>query len=165
VARAIHTALIVVMLATLGGCAAAGLGVQRATEGPTADELFLARFIKGYGRPPTFHETVAWREQFDARIAEYVTRQPGMLASTRVTQFRVERRVAVGMSKEEVTLLAGLPEAVVADAKTMEAAAKQFWPEVRKSAKEMWSYPGGWQFYFDEDRLVDLTVTGRQPLE
>jgi len=47
----------------------------------------------------------------------------------------------------------------------MEAAARQFWPEVKKRAKEMWTYSGEWQFYFDGERLVDLTVTGRQPIE
>lgn len=164
-ARATRAIRLIVLTVTLAACAAAGLSVQRATEGPTADELFLARFIKGYGRLPSFNETVAWREQFDARVSEYISRQPGMVTSPRVTKFRVERRVAVGMTKDEVTLLAGLPEAIVADEKTMEAAAKQFWPDVKKSAKEMWTYPSGWQFYFDGDRLVDLTVTGRQPLE
>lgn len=153
------------VLAVLAGCAAPKELVQRATAGPTADEIYLARFVKGYGRPPSFNETLAWREQFDQRVSEYISRQPGMVASPRVTQFRVERRVAVGMTKEEVSLLVGLPEAIVADEKLMEAAAKQFWPEVRKSAKEMWTYPAGWQLYFDGDRLVDLTVTGRQPIE
>ena len=153
------------MSATAAGWAAAVPGVQRATEGPTADELFLARFIKGYGRPPTFNETVAWREQFDQRVTEYISRQPGMVVSPQVTKFRVERRVAVGMTRDEVTVLAGLPDAVVADEKAMEAAARQFWPEVKKGAKEMWTYPAGWQFYFNGDRLVDLTVTGRPPLE
>jgi hypothetical protein len=88
-----------------------------------------------------------------------------MIVSPRVTQFRVERRVAVGMTKEEVTLLVGLPDAIVSDEKAMEAAARQFWPEVKKRAKEMWTYSGEWQFYFDGERLVDLTVTGRQPIE
>ncbi len=153
------------VLAALAGCASPMAVVQRATEGPTADEIYLARFIKGYGRPPTFNETMAWREQFDQRVAEYIRHQPGMVVSPRVSQFRVERRVAVGMTKEEVTLLAGLPEAIVADEAQMETVAKQFWPEVRKSAKEMWTYPAGWQFYFDSDKLVDLTVTGTRALE
>jgi hypothetical protein len=160
-----RSALLLIALMTLAGCASSPPPVQRATQGPRADDIYLTRFLSGYGRPPTFDETIAWREDFDRRVSEYISRQPGMIVSPRVTQFRVERRVAVGMTKEEVTLLAGLPDAVVSDEKVMEAAARQFWPEVKKRAKEMWTYSGGWQFYFDGDRLVDLTVTGRQPLE
>lgn len=152
-------------LALLAGCASQKDVVQRATEGPTADEIYLARFQKGYGRGPTFDETMAWRADFDNKVTEYVNRQPGMVASPRVSQFRVQRRVAVGMTKEEVSLLVGLPDAIVSDEKLMEAAARQFWPEVRKRAKEMWAYPAGWQLYFDGDRLADLTVLGRLPLE
>jgi hypothetical protein len=152
-------------LALLAGCASQKDTVQRATEGPTADEIYLARFLKGYGRGPTFDETAAWREDFDKRVSAYITRQPGMVASPRVSQFRVQRRVAVGMTREEVTVLVGLPDAVVSDEKLMETAARQFWPEVKTHAKEMWTYPAGWQLYFDGDRLADLTVIGRQPLE
>src|SRR5712691_11417134 len=150
---------------TLAGCPSSRLQVQRATQRPKADEIYLMRFLKGYGRPPSFDETMAWREDFDRRVAEYISRQPGMIVSPRVTQFRVERRVAVGMTKEEVTLLVGLPDAIVSDEKAMEAAAKQFWPEVKKRAKEMWTYSGAWQFYFDGERLADLTVMGRQSIE
>ncbi len=152
-------------LALLAGCASQKDTVQRATEGPTADEIYLARFVKGYGRGPTFDETAAWREDFDKRVSAYIGRQPGMLVSPRVSQFRVQRRVAVGMTREEVTVLVGAPDAVVSDEKLMETAARQFWPEVRTHAKEMWTYPAGWQLYFDGDRLADLTVIGRQPLE
>ena len=88
-----------------------------------------------------------------------------MIVSPRASQFRVQRRVAVGMTREEITLLLGAPDLIVSDEKVMEAAAKQFWPEVRKHAKEMLVYPAGWQLYFDSDRLADLTVIGRLPLE
>jgi hypothetical protein len=165
VATFTRSTILLIALTTLAGCASSVPQVQRATQGPTADEIYVTRFVKGYGRPPSFDETMAWREDFDRRVGEYISRQPGMIVSPRVTQFRVERRVAVGMTKEEVTLLVGLPDAIVSDEKVMEAAAKQFWPEVKKHAKEMWTYSGGWQFYFDGDRLVDLTVTGRQTLE
>lgn len=164
-AKLTRPAVLLIAFMTLAGCASSGPQVQRATQGPRADEIYLMRFLKGYGRPPSFDETMAWREDFDRRVAEYISRQPGMIVSPRVTQFRVERRVAVGMTKEEVTLLVGLPDAIVSDEKAMEATAKQFWPEVKKRAKEMWTYSGEWQFYFDGERLVDLTVTGRQPIE
>ena len=37
-------------------------------------------------------------------------------------------------------------------------------PTIKERATEMWVYPGGWQLYFDADRLVDLTVVGKPPL-
>src|SRR5712691_8215268 len=109
VVKLTRPAVLLIALMTLAGCASSGPQVQRATQGPRADEIYLMRFLKGYGRPPSFDETMAWREDFDQRVAEYISRQPGMIVSPRVTQFRVQRRVAVGMTKEEVTLLVGLP--------------------------------------------------------
>jgi len=54
---------------------------------------------------------------------------------------------------------------VTADAERMKASAAIFWPEVSKQAKEMWTYPSGWSLYFDADRLVDITVKGKPPIE
>ena len=163
--RAVSVFLAALVLALLAGCLSQKDAVQRATEGPTADEICRARFVRGYGRGPSFDETAAWREDFEKRVSAYIRSQPGMVVSPRVSQFRRERRVAVGMTREEVTLLVGAPDAITSDEKLMEVAAKQFWPEVRKHTKEMWIYPDGWQLYFDDDRLVDLTVIGRLPLE
>lgn len=153
-----------ILLLALAGCATADT-VQRATEGPTAEEIWRARFVRSYGRLPTFDEATAWRGEIDLQIANYLTRHPEVGTSPRVSQFRFHRRVSVGMSKEEVTLLVGVPEAVTSDEATMQAAARQFWPEIKRRAREMWLYPAGWQFYFEGDRLVDLTVFGQRPLE
>ena len=161
--RLLCVALSVVFLA-LAGCATLDT-VQRATEGPTAAEVWHTRFARSYGRVATFDETVAWRDQLDQGVDEYLAKHPEVGTSPRVSQFRFHRRVAVGMSKEEVTLLVGAPENVTSDQATMATAAKQFWPEIKRHAKEMWIYPGGWQFYFDQDRLVDLTVFGRPPIQ
>jgi hypothetical protein len=49
------------------------------------------------------------------------------------------------------------------DPTLMGATAQTFWNEFGKRAKEMWRYPSGWALYFDDDRLVDLTVA-RKPL-
>jgi len=46
----------------------------------------------------------------------------------------------------------------------MREGARQFWSSIKEHATEMWVYPGGWQFYFQADRLVDLTVVGKPPL-
>jgi hypothetical protein len=40
-----------------------------------------------------------------------------------------------------------------------------FWKDIGKRATEMWRYPSGWAVYFDSERVVDLTVAGKPPLE
>ena len=155
-----------VALACLGGCATekAEQQVQRATEGPTAEEVFMSRFLNGYGRLPTFDESLAFRADLDQRVSDHMAKHPELSTSARAGQFTFQRRISVGMTKEEVVLLAGAPSAASPDEAQMKEAARQFWPAVKEHAKEMWTYPGGWQFYFDGDRLVDLTVLGKPPL-
>ena len=138
--------------------------VQRAAEGPTANEIFLSRFASGYGRVPTFEEMSAFRLELEGAVSAYLAAHPDISTSPRASQFTFRRRVALGMTKEEVQLLGGLPYSTTTDATEMAAAARQFWPAVKVHAREMWVYPGGWQFYFDSDRLVDLTVFGKPPL-
>ncbi len=114
----------------LSGCATGKSSeVQRATEGPTAEEIYMARFVGDYGRLPTFDETLAFRAALDDRVAAYLSRRPDLITSTRASQFTFHRRAAVG-----------------------------------QNARDMWIYPGGWSLYFDSDRLVDITVTGKPPL-
>lgn len=98
-------------------------------------------------------------------MSDYLSKHPDIATSPRASQFRFERRVDLGMSKEEVTLLLEVPDAMTADAERMKASAAIFWPEVSKQAKEMWTYPSGWSLYFDADRLVDITVSGKPPIE
>jgi hypothetical protein len=153
-------------LAALAGCATGARDgdVQRATQGPTADEIYMARFAGDYGRLPTFDESTAHRADLDRRVSAYLTRHPEISTSERASQFTFHRRVAVGMSREEVRLLIGPPAGATGEAASMEAAARQFWPAIAPRAAEMWSYPGGWHLYFSGDRLVDVTVTGKPPL-
>lgn len=139
--------------------------MQRAAEGPTASEIYYHRFVTGYARTPTFDEQFAWRDDLDRRISDYLVQHPELAVSPQARQFRVERRVSVGMTREEVTLLAGRPDSTTAETAAMEAGAKQFWPQMRDRAKEMWVYPNGWRFYFDGDRLVDMTVAGKPRIE
>ena len=163
--RSIGGRLALVILA-LAGCATFGdRDVQRATEGPTAGEIYMTRFVRGYGRIPTFDEEEAWRADLDRRISDYLVKHPDVGTSPRAAQFRFHRRIAVGMNKEEVKLLVGSAEVVTTDPAVMEASARQFWPHIKERGKEMWVYPGGWQLYFEDDRLVDLTATGRPPIE
>ena len=152
-------------LVGLAGCAllASAPEVQRATEGPSAQEVYMHRFVAGYGRAPTFDETSAFRDDLDLRVSQYLGRHPDVSSSPRVSQFAFSRRVAVGMSKEEVVLLVGLPVATTQEGARMQEAAKQFWPAISEQAKEMWVYPGQWALYFNGDQLVDLTVVGTPP--
>jgi hypothetical protein len=149
----------------LAGCATGhDQDVQRATEGPTADEIYRARFLGDYGRLPTFDESSAFRAELDDRVSSYLAAHPDVSTSPRASQFTFHRRVAVGMTRDEVVVLAGAPTEVSRDEAEMQASARQFWPAVRRRATEMWQYPGGWSLYFDRDRLVDLTVIGKAPL-
>lgn len=125
----------------------------------------MSRFVASYARIPTYSESAAWKEAFDQKVADYLGKHPELLTSPRASQFRFERRVFVGMSKEEILLLVDAPQATTGDEAVMRVAAKKFWPEIQQRAKEMWLYPSGWQFYFAGDRLVDLTVAGQPPLE
>lgn len=159
---------VLVALVSLAGCATGSSDkdkdVQRATEGPTADEVFSSRFLEGYGRLPTFDESTAFRVDLEQRVSDYLAKHPELSTSPRASHFTFYRRIAVGMTKEEVALLAGTPSEETRDESHMQTAARQFWPAVKERAKEMWVYPGGWQFYFEGDRLVDLTVAGKPPL-
>lgn len=154
------------ILLLLAGCVTSSPdNVQRATQGPTAEEIHRTRFVQGYGRLPTFDESAAWRAELDQKVTEYFTRNPEISTSPRASQFRFQRRVAVGMSREEVTLLVGPPESTTTDEALMKTGARQFWPQVQAHAREMWVYPAGWRLYFDGDRLADLTVVGKPPIE
>ncbi len=121
--------------------------------------------MRGYARLPTFDETAKFRDDLARRTSDYLVKHPAIATSPRASQFRFERRVDLGMNQEEVTLLLGAPDAVTADSDKMKASAEIFWPEVSKKAREMWTYPSGWSLYFDADRLVDLTVKGKPPIE
>jgi hypothetical protein len=148
------------------GCATAGeVPVQRATVGPSATQVYNARFVRGYARLPTFDETSKFRDDLDRRVGEYLAKNPQIATSPRASQFRFERRVDVGMSKPEVTLLLGQPDMTTTDPVLMKATAQPFWADIGKRAKEMWQYPSGWSVYFDSERVVDLTVAGKPPLE
>jgi hypothetical protein len=157
---------VLVALVGLAGCAtgSADKQVQRATEGPTAQEVFTTRFLDDYGRPPTFDESITFQEQLEERVSTYLGKHPDLIASPHASRLTFHPRVAVGMSKEEVALLAGAPTQATQDEAQMQTAAGQFWPAVKLRAEEMWAYPGGWAFYFEGDRLVDLTVVGKPPL-
>jgi hypothetical protein len=161
--------LLVVVTVALAACATTdgdkSVDVQRATQGPTAEEVWMARFVKGYDRYPTFDEKVTWKEGLETRILAFLSKRPDIATSPRASQLRFERSVVVGMQKDEVVLLLEQPEASTSDQTAMRAGAGRFWSPIGARAKEMWTYPPGWRLYFDGDRLVDMVVAGRSPLQ
>jgi hypothetical protein len=164
-------ALLVLLVAgALTACASTrsdetSVDVQRTTQGPTADEVWMARFVHGYGRFPTFDEKVAWKEGLESRILRFLSQRPDLATSPRASQLRFQRSVVVGMQKEEVVVLLEQPDASTSDVAPMKTAAGRFWPAIGTHAKEMWTYPPGWRLYFDGDQLVDMVVAGRSPLQ
>jgi len=157
---------LLLVAAVIAGCTTLGTpGVQRTMQGPTADDVWMARFVHGYGRLPTYDEQIAWKEGFETRILAFLSRRPEIATSPRASQLRFQRSVVVGMQKDEVTALLEHPDAMTSEVAAMRTAAGPFWEPIGARAKEMWTYPPGWRLYFEGDRLVDVVVAGRGPLE
>lgn len=97
-------------------------------------------------------------------MTDYFARHPDVATSERVNHFRLRGRVVVGMTREEIVVLVGDPDARSLEPAAMQRAARQFWPAIQPRVQEMWTYPGGWSFYFDGDRLADIVVVGKDPL-
>jgi hypothetical protein len=108
-------------------------------------------------REPTFEERRHWDTQLEARISDYLRGHPEAASSLDVSTFRFFRQAVVGMEKEQVLILLGTPDAVTGEQAAMEALARKFWPSIKDSATEAWTYPPGWQMYFAGSRLIDIT--------
>ena len=148
-------------LLVLPGCAT--FIVERETsEGPTAEEVWKHRFALVNRRTPGFEEKLTFQDQLDLRMRQYLARNSEAASSLRVSNLRFWYQASAGMTKEEVRLLLGAPDKATTDQARMEALARKFWPAVKEKAKEAWTYPGGWTFFFDGDRLMTLTQYRRQ---
>ena len=130
---------------------------QRTTQGPGAEVLWTYRVAVANGRGPTFEERLHWERELDQAISRYLAQDQEFANSPQVSTFRFARQAAVGMSKEQVTILLGAPERTTTDAAEIETLAGKFGPEVRPRATEAWVYPMGWRFYFSGSRVVDIT--------
>ena len=155
--RAVALAVAVVVLAT--GCAVPTQTIdQRTSQGPTADEVWTAKILTANGRFPTFEEKMHFRDELDARISKYL-REHEDAASDQLTvlPFRNLHQVTSGMQKGQVEVLLGPPFTTSTDAQQMANWARKHWPEIRGRADEAWGYPHGWIFYFNKDKVVDIT--------
>ena len=130
---------------------------QRATHGPTAEEVWVYRFAATNGRAPNFEEKLAFKEQLDRRMREYLVRSPRAEGADRRADLAFWFQASVGMTKEEVGLLLGEADAMTTDPAAMGALAGKFWPDLKPKVQEAWTYPEGWTFYFAGDVLVALT--------
>lgn len=158
-----RTLVAAIALATaLAGCATAPVE-QRTTQGPTAEQVYHARVIAQNGRPPTFEERNYWRDQLDRRIQKYLHEHPEVANSEDVQAFRFTKQVTVGMAKEQVTILLDAPTSTVTDAAALEKLARKYWPDVKGKATEAWAYPGGWNLFLGDGRVVDITQYVERP--
>lgn len=140
----------------LGGCAAFTID-ERSRAGPTAEDIWKARYKAVNGRSPSFTEKQNFKEEMDASVAQFLRKNPEVANSFRVGNLRLFRQISVGMKKAEITLLLGNPEEMTRDSARMQVLARKHWPAVKPHAKEAWVYPAGWTLYFDGDTLSDIT--------
>jgi hypothetical protein len=142
----------------LGACAMFTPPVdQRTPHGPSADEFFVMRSIEANGRHPSFEERRHWEDHIDDQIGRYLREHPRAASDLNVSNFKFFRRSTVGMTKDQITILLGPPLASTTEPAEIEKLARRFAPQIKARAKEAWMYPLGWNFYFAEDRVVDIT--------
>ena len=96
-------------------------------------------------------------QAFQLQIQRYLIQNPEAANSLNVASFRFDKRVIVGMTKEQVLLLLGPPEGLTTDQGQMEKLARRFWKEMEGNVTEAWSYPLGWQFFFTGPKLAEIT--------
>lgn len=131
---------------------------QRTTVGPVADDIWAYRMLTNTGREPTFDERRLWESELDRAAGNYLVEHPEADSSPQRSSFRFLRQPAVGMSKEQVLILLGPPDATTTEEAQMEKLARQYWSGIKVSKPtELWSYPMGWFFYFADTRLIDIT--------
>lgn len=154
-----RAALVVLLAVALAaGCATRDAVDQRTTQGPTAESFWLQRVALETGRTPTFEERRHWEDSIDARIGEYLRRNPERASALDVSTFRFMRQVAVGMDREQVLILLGPPLRTTTDQAAIQELARRHWTAMQASSvTEAWEYPRGWRMFFAGSRLVDIT--------
>jgi hypothetical protein len=149
--------LVVVLVVAVGvGCAVRQPLEERTTQGPTAEQLWTLRVTADTGRSPTFEERRHWEDSLEARIGEYLRRNPDRANALDVSTFRFLKQVAVGMDREQVVILLGPPMNSTTDQGAVEQLARRYWAQMRDSVTEAWEYPNGWRLFFGGPRLVDI---------
>ena len=132
--RSVSGIALVAILTFLAGCASLRVKEQRTTQGPLAEDLFITIVYMANGREPNFDERRHWENQLDYRISQYLHSHPEAANSQDVMTFRFMKQASVGQKL-----------------------ARRYWPYIKDNATEAWVYPDGWNLYFKDSTLVDIT--------
>jgi hypothetical protein len=153
-----RTVVLAALVSLLAACVTSRAPVrQRTTQGPTAETFWTAAILVQNGRAPTFEEKRHWEDDIDARIAAYLRTHQAAANSLTAASFRFHKQVVVGMDKEQVRILLGEPVRASTDPAEMQNVARSYWPSIRGKASEVLVYPLGWAFFFERDKLIDIT--------
>jgi len=153
-----RTAVLAALVSLLAACVTSRAPVQqRTTQGPTAETFWTAAILVQNGRAPTFEEKRHWEDDIDARIAAYLRTHQEAAHSLTAASFRFHKQVVVGMDKEQVRILLGEPVRASTDPAEMQNVARSYWPSIRGKASEVLVYSLGWAFFFERDKLIDIT--------
>ncbi|PYN27169.1 MAG: hypothetical protein DMD99_03225 [Candidatus Rokuibacteriota bacterium] len=155
--QSVKRIILVAGVLILTACAAYRVKEQRTTQGPMAEDVFINTVIMANGREPNFDERRHWNNQIDLKISQYLHRNQDSANSLDVSTFRFVRQVSVGQTAEQVLILLGPPTAKTTDEAEMEKLARKYWPSIKGNATEAWVYPAGWNLYFKDATVVDIT--------
>ena len=154
------TVALLVLVLVLPGCLGKWFGdplEQRTSHGPTARHFWMLKQMIANDREPNIDERRHWEDQLDQQIALYLRQNPDAANALHVSSFRFDRQVVTGMTKEQVLILLGAPEAVSADASEMEKLARKYWKDLQGNVTEAWVYELGWRMYFSGQKLAAIT--------
>jgi hypothetical protein len=156
--RVVAVLALVVSAVAVGGCITRPQTIeQRATTGPTSEQMLNLKVMAAAGREPSFEEKRQWDAQVEEKISAYLREHPDKANALDLSQFRFYRQAAVGMDKEQIMILLGPPVRVTGDQGQMEKIARGYWAAVRGNATEAWVYPLGWNLFFAGQKLIDIT--------
>ena len=147
-------AWLLVAVAGLGCAATQSEVVERVSQGPKGEELFLLRTYLANGRAPNFDERRMWQDRIDERVSRYLREHPELERAERYSDFRFWRQVSVGATRDEVRTLLEEPDEETIDPALMGALAKRHWEGIQKRAAEAWLYPVSWVIFFDDKGTV-----------
>jgi hypothetical protein len=154
-----RTALALVVIVALSGCLGKFRGPleQRTSHGPTARQFWTLKMMVANDREPRIEERRHWEDQLDQQIERYLRQNPEAANALHVTSFRFDKQVVTGMTKEQVLILLGAPEALTVDQAEMEKLARRYWKELQGNVTEAWVYDLGWRFFFSGGKLLSIT--------
>jgi hypothetical protein len=155
-ARALSSVVLAALVA--GACAAVGRldKVELTTQGPSAEEFFVARSYALNGRAPNFDEKRRWESEMEDRVFAYLRDHPELEQTSRYSDFRFWWQVATGSTPAEVSVLLPEPQEKTIDVPRMAALAERQWAEIESKAKEAWVYTPAWVIYFDDTSVVAM---------